>query len=72
MTSCGTAAGHTPYTQTRTGPAGRSSVLPQGILNLNAADGGKAGVTNTGVCLGKDYFRPTNFRDPETWGVVKF
>ena len=24
----GTAAGHTPYTQTRTGPAGRSSVLP--------------------------------------------
>ncbi len=40
---------------------------------LNAADGGGgAGVINTGVCLGKDYFRPTNFRDPETWGVVKF
>ena len=26
---------------------------------------------NSSVCLGKDYFRPTNFRDPENWGVVK-
>jgi hypothetical protein len=25
----------------------------------------------SGVCLGKHYFRPTNFRDPENWGVVK-
>ena len=51
----------------RTGPAGieqGGGGGDQGILNLNAADGGGgAGVTNTGVCLGKDYFRPTNFRE---------
>ncbi len=31
-----------------------------------------ATLVNSGVCLGKHYFRPTNFRDPENWVVVKF
>ena len=45
---------------------------PAGLLNAaDGVGGGGAGVTNTGVCLGKHYFRPTNFRDPENWGVVK-
>ncbi len=26
---------------------------------------------NSSVCLGKHYFRPTNFCDPENWGVFK-
>jgi hypothetical protein len=29
-------------------------------------------LVNSGVCLGKHYFRETNFRDLENWGVVKF
>ncbi len=54
-------------------------VIPRSCIAAGLQDthhthtgGGGAGVTNTGVCLGKDYYRPTNFRDPETWGVVKF
>jgi hypothetical protein len=34
----GTAAGHTPYTQTRTGPAGRSSVLSRSIAVTGSWD----------------------------------
>jgi hypothetical protein len=44
-------------------PAGLQFSLRVFSISTQLMGGGGAGVTNTGVCLGKDYFRPTNFRE---------